>query len=79
MMASAEPMNMVVHAEKQEIPVASVFENFGGDVGKGAGEGGELLVRGMEAFCAVEDEHRSEERTGDVHAKVDDNVAAGIL
>jgi len=56
MMASADKMNLVVRAEKQGIPVADVFENFGGNVFKGAGEGGELLVGEMEAVCAVDNE-----------------------
>jgi len=51
----------------------------GGDVGKGADEGGELLVGRVEAFWVVEDEHRSDRWTGDVHAKVDDdNVTIGV-
>jgi len=32
MVANAETMNLVVHAEKQGIPVAGAFENFGGDI-----------------------------------------------
>jgi len=39
------------------------FVTFGGDVGKGAGGGGELLVGGMEAFWAVEDKHRRGRKT----------------
>ena len=59
--------------------MAGVFEDFGGNVAKRAGKGGKLLVRGMRAFWAVEDEHRSGERTGDVHAKADDdNVAVRV-
>jgi len=59
--------------------MAGVFEDFGGNVAKRAGKGGELLVGGMRAFWAMEDEHRSGEWTGDVHAKADDdNVAVGV-
>jgi len=53
--------------------VAGIFEDFGGDVAERAGAGGGLLVKGVEAFWAVEDEHRNGEWTGDVHAKVEDN------
>ena len=50
--------------------VASVFENFRGDVAERAGEGGELLIGGMGVFWAVEDEHRRGRWTGDVHSNV---------
>ena len=43
---------------------AGFFENFRGDIAKGAGEGGELLVGGMEAFWAVKDEQRRGRWTG---------------
>jgi len=60
--------------------MAGVAENFGGNVGKGAGGGGELLVGKMEVFWAVEDKHRRGRWTGDVHARVDnDNVAVRVL
>ena len=56
--------------------MAGVFEDFGGDITERAGEGGELLAGRVEAFCTVEDEHRSGEWTGDVHTKVDDDNVA---
>jgi len=43
--------------------VAGVFEDFEGDVGKGAGEGGELLVRRVEEFCTVKDEQSTPKPT----------------
>ena len=60
--------------------MAGVFKDFGGNVAKRSGKGGELLVGGVEAFWAAENEHRSGERRGDMYAKVnDDNVAARVL
>ena len=36
--------------------MASVFEDVGNDVAKGASKGGELLVGRVEEFCTVKDE-----------------------
>jgi len=44
--------------------VAGVVEDFGVDVVQGAGEGLGLLVRRVEALCAVEDKQRHENWMG---------------
>jgi len=77
MMASADKMNLVVRAKKQGIPVAQMVP--WPVLLRISGARVELLVERVEAFCAVEDEHRRGRWTGDVHVEVDDdNVAVRV-
>jgi len=61
--------------------VPGVFDDFGSDVARRAGERGELLVGGVE-FGSIKKmkEQRGGKRMEDSHAKVDDdNVTVGVL
>jgi len=62
--------------------VPGVFDDFGSNVARRAGERGELFVEGVEEFGSIKKmkKQRGGKWMEDSHAKVDDdNVTVGVL